>query len=196
VKAIQLALDIPSQEKWPVLYPYTDSWVVASALWGWLQQWRKNNWHRRGKLQRIELDNGTHFHNSLIDIWAKQHGTEWVYHIPYHTPASGKIKRYNGLLKTTLRAMEGWDFQKLGYSFSKATWLVNTRGSTNWAGLVQSKLPRPVEGDKVLVVHMRNMLGKTVWVSPALGKGKPVCRIAFAQGPGCNWCMMLKDGEA
>jgi len=42
---------------------------------------------------------------------------------------------------------------------------------------------------------MRNMLGKTVWVSPALGKGKPVRGIAFAQGPGCNWWVMQKDGE-
>jgi len=49
VKTIQLALDIASREKWPVLYLYTDSWMVANALWGWLQQWKKNNWQRRGK---------------------------------------------------------------------------------------------------------------------------------------------------
>jgi len=48
VKAIQLALDIASWEKWPVLYLYTDSWMAANALWGWLQQWKKN-WQRRGK---------------------------------------------------------------------------------------------------------------------------------------------------
>jgi len=36
VKAIQLALDIASQEKWPVLCLYTDPWMVANALWGWL----------------------------------------------------------------------------------------------------------------------------------------------------------------
>jgi len=34
VKAIQLALDMASREKWPVLYLYTDSWMVANALWG------------------------------------------------------------------------------------------------------------------------------------------------------------------
>ena len=28
---------------------YTDSWMVANDLWGWLQQWKKNNWQRRGK---------------------------------------------------------------------------------------------------------------------------------------------------
>jgi len=67
-------------------------------------------WHP----QKNELDNGTHFHNSLIDTWAKEYGIKWVYHIPYHASASGKIEWYNGLLKTTLRAMGGWDFQKLG----------------------------------------------------------------------------------
>ncbi|KAK4819554.1 hypothetical protein QYF61_007065 [Mycteria americana] len=49
VKAIQLALDIAEREKWPVLYLYTDSWMVANALWGWLQQWEQNNWQHRGK---------------------------------------------------------------------------------------------------------------------------------------------------
>ena len=48
VKDIQLALDIASREK-PVLYLYIESWMVANALWGWLQQWKKNNWQRRGK---------------------------------------------------------------------------------------------------------------------------------------------------
>ncbi|KAK4806193.1 hypothetical protein QYF61_001116 [Mycteria americana] len=27
----------------------TDSWMVANALWGWLQQWKQTNWQRRGK---------------------------------------------------------------------------------------------------------------------------------------------------
>ncbi|KAK4810487.1 hypothetical protein QYF61_004267 [Mycteria americana] len=49
VKAIQLALDVAEREKWPVLYLYTDSWMVANALWGWLQQWKQNNWQHRGK---------------------------------------------------------------------------------------------------------------------------------------------------
>ncbi|KAK4806165.1 hypothetical protein QYF61_001088 [Mycteria americana] len=39
------------------------------------------------------------------------------------------------------------------------------------------------------------MLGKTVWVSPASGKGKPIHGIAFAQGPGCTWWVMQEDGE-
>ncbi|GAB0207556.1 hypothetical protein GRJ2_003221300 [Grus japonensis] len=49
VKAIQLALDIAEREKWPTLYLYTHSWMVANALWGWLQQWKQNNWQHRGK---------------------------------------------------------------------------------------------------------------------------------------------------
>uniref|UniRef100_A0A8V0YU63 Uncharacterized protein n=2 Tax=Gallus gallus TaxID=9031 RepID=A0A8V0YU63_CHICK len=49
VKAVQLALDVTEGEGWPVLYLYTDSWMVANALWGWLQQWEQNNWQRRGK---------------------------------------------------------------------------------------------------------------------------------------------------
>ena len=32
-----------------MLYLYTDSWMVANALWGWLQQWEQNNWQQRRK---------------------------------------------------------------------------------------------------------------------------------------------------
>ncbi|GAB0203799.1 hypothetical protein GRJ2_002845500 [Grus japonensis] len=32
-----------------MLYLCTYSWMVANALWGWLQQWKRNNWQRRGK---------------------------------------------------------------------------------------------------------------------------------------------------
>ncbi|KAK4818462.1 LOW QUALITY PROTEIN: hypothetical protein QYF61_013668 [Mycteria americana] len=49
VKIIQLALDIAEQEKWSALCLYTDSWMVGNALWGWFQQWKQNNWQRRGK---------------------------------------------------------------------------------------------------------------------------------------------------
>ena len=61
---------------------------------------------RHGTPERIESDNGTHFKNSLINTWAKEHGIEWIYHISYHAPASGKIERYNGLLKTA--ESNGW----------------------------------------------------------------------------------------
>ncbi|RMC02511.1 hypothetical protein DUI87_20905 [Hirundo rustica rustica] len=49
LKAVQLALDIAESKKWPKLYLYTDSWMVANALWGWLDRWKKANWQRRGK---------------------------------------------------------------------------------------------------------------------------------------------------
>ncbi|RMC20657.1 hypothetical protein DUI87_01509 [Hirundo rustica rustica] len=50
LKAIQLALDIAKREKRPKLYLYTDSWMVANALWGWLDRWKKANWQHRGML--------------------------------------------------------------------------------------------------------------------------------------------------
>ncbi|GAB0189166.1 hypothetical protein GRJ2_001381900 [Grus japonensis] len=60
VKAIQLALDVAEREKWPTLSLYTDSWMVANALWGWLQQWKRNNWQRRGKpIWAAEASGGT-----------------------------------------------------------------------------------------------------------------------------------------
>lgn len=47
LKAIQLALDIAVWEKWPTLYLYTDSWMVANAIWVWLDWWKKANWQKR-----------------------------------------------------------------------------------------------------------------------------------------------------
>ncbi|XP_051645342.1 uncharacterized protein LOC127471896 [Manacus candei] len=49
LKAVQLALDIAEREGWPRLYLYTDSWMIANALWGWLERWKKMNWRRGGK---------------------------------------------------------------------------------------------------------------------------------------------------
>ncbi|RMC03699.1 hypothetical protein DUI87_19691 [Hirundo rustica rustica] len=49
LKAVQLALDIAEREGWPRLYLYTDSWMVANALWGWLKRWKEANWQRGGK---------------------------------------------------------------------------------------------------------------------------------------------------
>ncbi|RMB97848.1 hypothetical protein DUI87_25705 [Hirundo rustica rustica] len=110
---------------------------------------------RHGTPERIESDNGTHFKNSLINNWAREHGIEWVYHIPYHAPASGKVERYNGLLKTTLKALGGGSFKNWEQHLAKATWLVNTRGSTNRAGPAQSESLHTVDGEKVPVVHVR-----------------------------------------
>ncbi|KAK4830512.1 hypothetical protein QYF61_011454 [Mycteria americana] len=122
-----------------------------------------------------------------LNTWAKQHGIEWADHIPYHAPAPRKIEQDNELLKTTLRAMGGGTFKHWDTHLAKATWFVNTRGSVSRAGPAQSKLLCTVEGDKVTLVHMKNMLGNTVWVTPALGKGKSIHGIAFAQGPECTW---------
>uniref|UniRef100_A0A8C3ETQ1 ribonuclease H n=1 Tax=Corvus moneduloides TaxID=1196302 RepID=A0A8C3ETQ1_CORMO len=386
LKAVQLALDIAEREKWPRLYLYTDSWMVANALWGWLDRWRKANWQRRGKPiwaaeiwqdiaarvekltvkvrhvdahvpksraneehrnneqvdraakvkvsqvdldwqhkgelflarwahdasghqgrdatyrwardrgvdlsmdsisqvihscetcaaikqakrvkplwyggrwskyrygeawqvdyitlpqtrqgkhyvltmveattgwletypvphatarntilglekqvlwrhgtpDRIESDNGTHFKNSLINTWAREHGIEWIYHIPYHAPAAGKVERCNGLLKTTLKALGGGTFKNWEVNLAKATWIVNTRGSINRAGPAESEPLHTVDGDRVPAVHLRGILGKTVWINPTSGKDKPIRGIVFAQGPGCTWWVMQKDGE-
>ncbi|RMC20576.1 hypothetical protein DUI87_01427 [Hirundo rustica rustica] len=54
---------------------------------------------RHGTPERIESDNGTHFKNSLINTWAREHGIEWVYHIPYHAPAAGKLNDAMACLK-------------------------------------------------------------------------------------------------
>ncbi|XP_017675630.1 PREDICTED: uncharacterized protein LOC108499858 [Lepidothrix coronata] len=74
---------------------------------------------RHGTPERIESDNGTHFKNGLVDTWAKEHGIEWVYHIPYHAPAAGRVEQCNGLLKTTLKALCGETLKTLGAAFSK-----------------------------------------------------------------------------
>jgi len=47
---------------------------------------------RHSTPERNESDKGTHFKNNLTNNWAKDHGTEWVYHISCHAPASGKSK--------------------------------------------------------------------------------------------------------
>ncbi|RMB89291.1 hypothetical protein DUI87_34342 [Hirundo rustica rustica] len=113
---------------------------------------------RHGTPERIESDNGTHFKNSLINTWAREHGIEWVYHIPYHAPAAGKVERHNALLKTQLKALGGGSFKNWEQHLAKATWLVNTRGSTNRAGPAQAEPLHTIDGDKVPVVHARVMV--------------------------------------
>ncbi|RMC21010.1 hypothetical protein DUI87_01866 [Hirundo rustica rustica] len=298
IKAVQLALDIAEREGWPRLYLYTDSWVVANALRGWLKRWKEANWQcggkpiwaakewkdiatrvihdcetcaaikqakrvkplwyggrwskykygeawqidyitlpqtrqgkryvltmveattgwletypvphatarntilglekqvlwRHGTPERIEADNRTHFKNSLINTWAREHGIEWVYHIPYHAPAAGKVERHNALLKTQLKALGGGSFKNWEQHLAKATWLVNTRGSTNRAGPAQAEPLHTIDGDKVPVVHARGLLGKTVWIKSASSTDKPIHGVVFAQGPGCTWWIMQKDG--
>jgi len=81
--------------------------------------------------------------------------------MPRHAPASGKTEQYNGLLKTTLKALGGGTVKNGGKHLAQATWLVHSRGSINQAGPAQSDFLHAVEGDKVPVMYERNMLGKT-----------------------------------
>ena len=89
--------------------------------------------------------------------------------------------------------MRGGTFKHWDTHLAKATWLENTRGSSNKAGPAQSEPLHTVEGDRVPVVHVK-ILGKTVWVLPAPGKGKHIHGTAFARGPGCTWWVMWEDG--
>jgi len=61
----------------------------------------------------------THFRNSLIDTWTKEHGIEWVYHIPLPCTSLGKDGTVQWAAKNHFEGNGGWDFQKLGYPFSK-----------------------------------------------------------------------------
>ncbi|KAJ7424396.1 hypothetical protein BTVI_06564 [Pitangus sulphuratus] len=47
-------------------------------------------WQGHGTPERIELDNGTHFKNSLIDIWAIEHGIEPTYNATVEDKRSPK----------------------------------------------------------------------------------------------------------
>ncbi|KAK4817660.1 hypothetical protein QYF61_023250, partial [Mycteria americana] len=102
-------------------YWYGEAWQIDYiTLPQTLQGKRHQVLWRHGTPERTESDNETHFQKNPIDTWAKEHGIEWVYHIPYHTPASGKIKRYNGLLKTMLRAMGAGTFKHWDTHLAKA----------------------------------------------------------------------------
>ena len=52
-KAVQLALDVAEREWRLMLYLYIDSWMVASALWGWLQQWEQIDWQRTSSVSDV-----------------------------------------------------------------------------------------------------------------------------------------------
>lgn len=125
---------------------------------------------RHGTPERIESNNGTHFKNSPVNTWARERGIEWISHLPYHAPASGKIKRYNGLLKTMLKAVGGGTFKHWEMYLAEATQLVNTRGSVSRDGPTQSTSLHTVEGDKVPVVHVKSMGRKAVWSFQLLGR--------------------------
>lgn len=108
----------------------------------------------------------------------------------------GKLNGAIVNLRPTLKALGEGTFKNGEVNLAKATWMVNTRGSINQAGPAQSKPLHTVDGNKVPVEHMKDILGKTVWISPTWGKAKPIHGIVFAQGPGYTWWAMQKDGEA
>lgn len=136
------------------LLPRTQTWA-----------WKSKSWRDMAPL-RIKLDNRTYFKNNLSNTWAREHGMEWIYHIPYHAPAAGKVEWCNCQLKTTLKALGEGTFKNGEVNLAKATWMVNTRGSINQAGPAQSKPLHTVDGNKVPVEHMKDILEKTVWISP------------------------------
>ena len=81
-----------------------------------------------------------------------------------------------------LKAMGDGTFKHWEKHLAEATWMDNTRGSINCVG--PSSSLHTVKGDRVPVVHVKNMLGKAVWFFPAFGKGKPIRGAVFALGPG------------
>ncbi|RMC10166.1 hypothetical protein DUI87_12965 [Hirundo rustica rustica] len=65
LKAVQLALDIAEREKWPKLYLYTDSWMVANALWdAHVPKSRANEEHRNNE----QVDQAAKIEVSKIDL--------------------------------------------------------------------------------------------------------------------------------
>ncbi|RMB89182.1 hypothetical protein DUI87_34444 [Hirundo rustica rustica] len=154
---------------WLETYP-----VPHATAWNTILGLERQVLQRRGTPERIESNDRTHLKNSLVNTWAREHGIEWVYHIPYHAPAAGEVEGSNGLLKTTLKPWGDGTLKNWEINLAKATWLVNTRGSTNRADPAQLQLLRRRDGDKVPVVHMRGMLGKTVWINSASSKDNPI----------------------
>ena len=66
-------------------YLYTDSWMVAKALWGWLQQWEQNNWQQRGKpvwADELWKDIAAQIKNMVVK----------VRHVDAHLPKSRAIE--------------------------------------------------------------------------------------------------------
>ena len=76
-----MALDIAEREKRPILYLYPDSGMVANALWGWLQQWKRSSWQHRGKpiwAAALWRDAAPHVENLVVK----------VRHVDAHVPKS------------------------------------------------------------------------------------------------------------
>lgn len=84
----------------------------------------------------------------------------WIYLLPYHASASGKIQQYKGLFKAALRARDTRTYRH---------W---DRGSAKRAGLAPSKLSHTVEVDKVPIVHTENCVVEGSLGCSCLGQGQ------------------------
>ncbi|TRZ13847.1 hypothetical protein HGM15179_013264 [Zosterops borbonicus] len=121
---------------------------------------------RHGTPERIESDSGTHFKNSLINTWAREHGIEWICHIPYHQ----MLGKLNGGMDLDCPEGIWWgDLQELENKLSQS-YLDGQHPrvyQSSWS--CQSEPLHTVDGDKVPVEHMKDILGKTVWINPNSG---------------------------
>lgn len=54
---------------------------------------------------QIQTDNRSHFNGKAVQAFATQHGTEWIFPIPYHPQVAGFIERKNGLLNKQLNVL-------------------------------------------------------------------------------------------
>lgn len=50
-------------------------------------------------------------------------------------------------------------------------------------------------GDKVTVPHTGKQMGKLMWISPDMEKGKPICGTVFAQAKGVTWWVIWRAGK-
>lgn len=88
-----------------------------------------------------------------------------------------------------LGTFKGWDTH-----LAKATWFICTRGSDNQAGQAKSEFLCNVKGDKIPVVHIKNMLEETVCIIPASGKSKHICGIELLHWGAALW-VIWDNGE-
>lgn len=96
---------VEATTKWLETYPVPHATAHNTIL-----SLKKQVLWRHSTPEKME-SNETHFKNSLINIWTREHGIKWVYYSPYHAPTMSKIEKYNELLKTTLKTLGGGSFK-------------------------------------------------------------------------------------
>lgn len=94
-----------------------------------------------------------------------------------------------------LRASGNEAWKQCNANLAEATWILNTRGTPNHPAPPKTSPLQIFGGDKVPVLHIGNWLGKPVWISPPMGKGKRIHGIVFPQKAECTRRGMQKDGE-